>query len=257
MKKFLQSLTGINIYKTWCKIYRLPWYFCSYFQFKKQSGQRENGFPLSCNYPCLLDLDEEGGVASGAYFNQDLYVAQKIFEQKPIRHLDIGSRIDGFVAHVASYREIEVMDIRAISTSVKNIVFLQKDLMSDDEAFHDYCDSLSCLHVLEHFGLGRYGDTLDADGHKKGIANIAKILKKKGIAYISVPIGKQRIEFNAHRVFSIQYLLDLFEEYFEIQSFSYVDDCGILFKEVTLTKEMIENSCKCNFGCGIFILRKI
>jgi hypothetical protein len=204
-----------------------------------------------------LDLNDEGGVASGVYFNQDLFVAQKIFEQKPVWHLDIGSRIDGFVAHVASYREIEVMDIRKVNASVKNIVFLQKDLMNDDKTFHNYCDSLSCLHVLEHFGLGRYGDTLDVDGHKKGLVNLAKMLKKDGVAYISIPIGKQRIEFNAHRVFSIQYLLDLFEEYFEIQSFSYVDDCGILFKEIPLTKEMIENNCKCNFGCGIFILKKL
>jgi SAM-dependent methyltransferase len=256
MLKFLQNLTNISIIKTWRKIYRLPFYFNSYFKLKKQSKQKGNDFPISCNYPCLLDIDEAGGVASGVYFNQDLYVAQEIFKRQPIKHLDIASRIDGFVAHVAGFRKIEVMDIRKIDVELENITFIQKDLMREDESFHEYCDSLSCLHALEHFGLGRYGDTLDIDGHKKGLKNISKLLKKGGTAYISVPMGDQRIEFNAHRVFSTRYLLNLFEEYFDIQLFSYINDNGFLLKNVTLTTELIDNNCHCHLGCGIFILKK-
>jgi SAM-dependent methyltransferase len=256
MIRFLQHYTNISIIRTWRKIYRLPSYFNAYFKLKKQFGQKAAEFSIACNYPCLLDIDEEGGSASGAYFHQDLFVAQEIFKRQPVKHLDIGSRIDGFVAHVAGYRPIEVMDIRYITNEIENITFIQKDLMKDDESFHEYCDSLSCLHVLEHFGLGRYGDTIDVDGHLKGLLNISKILKKGGIAYISVPIGDQRIEFNAHRVFSIRYLLDLFEKYFDIQSFSYVDDKGAIHKNATFTKELIDNNCNCHLGCGIFVLTK-
>ncbi|GAP71348.1 hypothetical protein SAMD00024442_11_5 [Candidatus Symbiothrix dinenymphae] len=186
---------------------------------------------------------------------QLIYVAQQIFKQQPVKHVDVGSRIDGFVAHVAGYREIEVMDIRPINVKVKNIIFIQKDLMIDDKTFYNYCDSISCLSVLEHFGLGRYGDTLDINGHKKGLASLAKMLKQGGTCYISVPIGEQRIEFNAHRIFSIRYLLDLFGEYFNLHGFAYVDDNGNFF-EVTLTKDLIENNCNCRFGSGIFILTK-
>jgi hypothetical protein len=69
------------------------------------------------------------------------------------------------------------------------------------------CDSLSSLHAIEHFGLGRYGDPIDINGHLKAITNLHLMLKPKGKFYFSVPIGKQRIEFNAHRVFSIKYLI--------------------------------------------------
>ena len=83
------------------------------------------------------------------------------------------------------------------------------------------------------------------------------ILKTNGIFYFSVPIGEQRIEFNAHRVFSLAYLLEMFQNKFEIISFSYVDDKGNLNKNLFLTEELIINNCNCNYGCGIFELRKI
>lgn len=65
----------------------------------------------------------------------------------------------------------------------------------------NYCDSISSLHAIEHFGLGRYGDPIDYFGYLKALQNIAKIVKTGGTFYFSVPIGPQRIEFNAHRVF--------------------------------------------------------
>jgi hypothetical protein len=129
--------------------------------------------------------------------------------------------------------------------------------MNIEGDFYEICDSLSCLHALEHFGLGRYGDPIDYDGHLKGFLNIYKMLKKSGIFYFSVPIGCQRIEFNAHRVFSIEYLLDMFENKFELISFSYVDDKGDLHKNISLNKTLISNNCGCNYGCGIFELKKI
>src|SRR5712692_9241557 len=60
--------------------------------------------------PCLHDRGAEAGAVRGEYFWQDLYVAQKIFKASPRKHVDVGSRINGFVAHVASFREIEVID---------------------------------------------------------------------------------------------------------------------------------------------------
>ena len=62
--------------------------------------------------PCLTDRFEESGAARGHYFHQDLLVAQRIFDSAPARHVDMGSRIDGFVAHVASFREPEQRDLR-------------------------------------------------------------------------------------------------------------------------------------------------
>lgn len=151
--------------------------------------------------PCLYDWYEEGGTTKSEYFWQDLLVARMIFAAKPEKHVDIGSRVDGFVAHVASFREIEVFDVRSISAQIPGVIFTKTDFMKPIEQMKDYCDSLSCLHALEHFGLGRYGDPLDVKGFERGLSNMAALLKKDGVLYLSVPIGVERVEFNANRVF--------------------------------------------------------
>lgn len=151
--------------------------------------------------PCLFDWYEEGGTTKSEYFWQDLLVARMIFTANPKKHVDIGSRVDGFVAHVASFREIEVLDIRPITTKIPGVLFKQADLMSPASEVTDYCDSLSCLHALEHFGLGRYGDPVDSNGFESGFSNMAALVKEDGLFYLAVPIGVDRVEFNANRVF--------------------------------------------------------
>jgi hypothetical protein len=181
-----------------------------------------------------------------------LLVARKVFERSPSHHVDVGSRLDGFVAHVASYRSIEVLDIRPVTKKVHNIVFHQFDLMNPDGKFEACCDSLSCLHTLEHLGLGRYNDPIMVDGYEKGFNALWSILKPGGVLYLSVPIGKQRIEFNAHRVFAVNTILALAEGKFNLLDFSYVDDGGSLHEHITLTNDAIASSLDCWYGCGIF-----
>jgi SAM-dependent methyltransferase len=133
---------------------------------------------------------------------------------------------------------------------------VQADLMDESSNYDNYCDSISCLHAIEHFGLGRYNDPIDADGHLKGLNSIHKILKPGGTFYFSTPIGPQRIEFNAHRVFSLAYLLGKFEKDYELIHFSYVDDAGDLYENQALTPQNIQANFNCHYGCGIFELRK-
>jgi len=224
-------------------------------EFLSQRGS-DDTFRWGQLYPILIEKQDEGGTMKGDYFHQDLYVAQQIYKANPQKHLDIGSRTDGFVAHVASFREIELIDIRPIRSQVKNIVFRQADLMQLPEDLKDYCDSVSSLHAIEHFGLGRYGDPIDYSGYLKGIENIAQILKTGGTFYFSVPIGPQRVEFNAHRVFSLEYLIRILSPNFIIKSFSYVSDRGDLTENAALTEKSIQSNFSCWYGCGIFILEK-
>ncbi|HTL87751.1 MAG TPA: hypothetical protein VL856_21400, partial [Acidimicrobiia bacterium] len=105
-------------------------------------------FPLGREIPCLFDRDANAGEARGDYFHQDLLVARMINDAKPVRHVDVGSRVDGFVAHVAAFRTIEVVDIRPLSTSAEGIVFRQRDITARDASWDECCDSLSCLHAL-------------------------------------------------------------------------------------------------------------
>ncbi len=233
----------------------LPWYYSTKRQFKSKAINNE--FPFAKNYMCLLDKNDKSGTLSGQYFNMDLLIARRVHDNKPIKHVDIGSNIQGFVAHVAAYREIEIFDIRPNESNVKNITFKQADFSNPIAIPNAYTDSISCLHAIEHFGLGRYGDPIDPEGHLKGLENMYKMLQQNGIFYFATPIGPQRIEFNAHRVFSVQYLVNLFKDKYEIVQFSYVDDKGELFENINLTNDLINNNCNCNYGCGIFEMKKL
>jgi hypothetical protein len=200
---FLLSQFGFEPLKMFRSLIGIPRYVKTYFHFQScYSGRLEF-------LPCLSDWFEEGGSSKDEYFWQDLLVARKIFEANPVKHVDIGSRVDGFVAHVASYREIEVFDIRPITTTIPGVRFKQANLMTPTEGMASYCDSLSCLHALEHFGLGRYGDPIDPNGFDRGFVNMVSFLKEDGFFYLSVPIGIERVEFNANRVFDPQTIVNL------------------------------------------------
>lgn len=206
--------------------------------------------------PCLHDWYEEGGTTKNEYFWQDLLVARKIFAAKPEKHVDIGSRVDGFVAHTASFREIEVFDIRPITTRIPGVTFKQADLMNPVTDITDYCDSLSCLHALEHFGLGRYGDPIDPKGYESGIRNMARILRRHGILYLSVPVGIERVEFNAQRVFNPNTIVAAAKDsQLFLQSFSlFTAEDGVV--ETDATYETLSSIGKRRYGLGIFIFIK-
>lgn len=237
-------------------IRKMPAFINEYNIIRKQAVTSKEGFPLGKLYPCLQEKDQQSGVLAEHYFYQDLHVSRKVFQNNPVKHVDIGSRVDGFVAHVASFRDIEIMDVRDLHITIPSIRFARADLSAKDFPLTDYCDSLSCLHALEHFGLGRYGDPIDYEGHLLGWKNMSRMVKRGGKFYFSVPIGEQRIEFNAHRVFSLQYLLKLIEPAYAIDSFAYVNDRGDFFAETQLDGNAIENNCGCHYGCGIFELTR-
>ena len=185
---FLRSLRGLPVYlRDWARF------------------RKDYTGPMKF-MPCLHDRYEEGGTTKSEYFWQDLLVARAIYAAKPFKHVDIGSRVDGFVAHVASFREIEVFDVRPINTTVPGVVFHQADMMNSaslpEAEGSGFCDSLSCLHAIEHFGLGRYGDPVNPKGYQRGIINMAQLLQPGGTFYLSTPIGQERVEFNANWVFN-------------------------------------------------------
>jgi hypothetical protein len=246
---------GIDLNRTWKALRFTPRFFLDYIRFKALArSQGSEDWAISISRPQLSDWGESGGTARGHYFHQDLHVARRVYEANPRRHIDVGSRVDGFVAHVATFRDIEVLDIRPNVQGVHRIRFSQCDLMNPPPGMEHLCDSLSCLHALEHFGLGRYGDPLDPSGHLSGFAGLARLLTSKGILYFSVPIGRQRIEFNAHRVFSVETILKLAQEWFTLERFAYVDDLGDFHEQGSA--EIPSPAKTLEYGCGIFEFRK-
>lgn len=252
------GLFGFDPLKTIRSLRGTPAYLSAYFELRRQKPRENRKFEFGHFYPCLEDRFAPSGLAEGHYFHQDLLVASRIFTAQPQRHIDVASRIDGFVAHVASFRRIFVVDIRPLTSNIRNVEFVQADLMGKIPIdLIGSCDSLSCLHALEHFGLGRYGDPVRWDGHRVGFENMLTMLKSGGKFYFSVPIGPQRIEFNAHRVFSLDYLLELFSGRLQLDNFSFVDDLGDLHENVILNQSNIDTNCGCSYGCGIFELTKM
>jgi len=222
-------------------------YYSDIRAFKKAGGK------ITHYYPMLRDQTNQAGTATGHYFHQDLLVASLIHDANPEKHIDVGSSIDGFVAHVAAFRKIEVIDIRPLKECGHDrIKFMQGDLMSPDSTLYQVTDSLSCLHALEHFGLGRYGDPLDPNGHIKGFINLHRMLKPGGTLYISFPIGANSVYFNAHRVFHPSEILKWSKGIFQLKRFDYVDDLGDLHKN-----QSIENVPRLIHGCGIYTMTKL
>jgi hypothetical protein len=129
-------------------------------------------FSICSNYPKLADF------AADHYFHQDLLIDRYIYRRNPVLQIDIGSRVDGFVTRGASFRPIQIIDFRELQdTGHENIGFKRMDLMKKDSIESNICDPLSCLKVIEHFGLGRYGTQINPKGLLIGFSNLLKILK--------------------------------------------------------------------------------
>jgi hypothetical protein len=190
---FLDSQLGINPIKLIKSPYGILKYFRDFVQFRLKS----NGSIVL--KPCINDWYESAGSVETEYFWQDLIFAKVVLSSQPIGHIDLGSRLDGFVAHLASKIELNVLDVRPISLSIPNIKFHKVDILSESP-LNIKSNSISCLHTIEHFGLGRYGDILDVDGLYKGLKQLFSMLLSPGKLYLSTPMGVERIEFNANRV---------------------------------------------------------
>lgn len=152
-------------------------------------------------WPVIKDKYASAGNI-GNYFWQDLWAARLIVKSGVRNHFDIGSRLDGFIAHLlAAGMDVTMIDIREFPEQVEHLNTIVDDATSLHQIPDESVESMSALCSLEHFGLGRYGDPVDPEACFKCFDNIQRKLKKGGRLYISVPVGKERVEFNAHRVF--------------------------------------------------------
>lgn len=208
-------------------------------------------------FPCYEDRQASAGETTGHYFHQDLLVAQEIFRRNPHRHIDVGSSVYGFVSHVAAFRLIEVVDIRPLHSEVDNIAFVQADLMAGEAVESLSADSVSCLHTLEHLGLGRYGDPIDVDGWLHGLRNLCRMTEPGGMLYLSVPIScVPRVEFDAHRVFQPLQITEALPDEMSVERFAYVDDKGDLHANVDWLDKSVSSGLNLDYGCGIWFVRK-
>ena len=211
-------------------------------------------------WPIFDEFVSSAGSASGHYFHQDLLVANHIYNDKPDLHLDVGSRIDGFIAHLLSFEQKTILgDLRPIEINNPNISFVRMDLTGElpSELTGKY-ESVSCLHAIEHMGLGRYGDPVNARGHYIALKNLAQLLSDSGYLYISYPLGREsRIEYNAHRVISLEESRHMFAANgLAVRELSYVDDEGCLIRVRDARDIDWVSSYGLKHGCAIWTLYK-
>ena len=221
-------------------------------EYIKLSKDQDNGFPFlkqNC-FPCLNDAEALAGKVDTHYFWQDIYMAKKVIISGVHEHYDIGSRLDGFIAHLLSAGiKVNMIDIRPLPLNIEGLSFVKADATDLDGIADDSLASLSSLHAVEHFGLGRYGDKVDPGAWKKALSSFQKKLKKGGVLYFSVPIGnEQKVMFNAHRIFSPETIVESLPA-LELVSFAFIHDNKIIETD-------IKNAELGDYDCGLFVFRK-
>ena len=207
---FLLDEIGWNPLKTVSFTTGIGRYIFQLIRYIKYS-KKSRDYPLLKISPILSDYKKEAGDSNSLYFLQDLACSQYILKNNYERHIDIGSRLDGFVAQICASRPLEVMDIRPSKSQINNINFTQADILNIDPGLIERYDLVTSLHALEHVGLGRYGDPIDDKGFIKGLKNTRLLAKASGEILISIPVAsipRNIIEFNAQRVFSSKTILE-------------------------------------------------
>jgi SAM-dependent methyltransferase len=219
----------------------LPRYFADWFAYQDAAPGQKISFGDS--YPCLTDR-VKATPFDPHYFFQAAWLARRLRDLTPPLHVDVGSSAMMINVLSASVKTAFV-DYRPLHARLSNLKSLAGDIVR--LPFRDASiASLSCLHVIEHVGLGRYGDPLNPAGSQLAAVELQRVLQPGGRLFLSVPVGRERVCFNAHRVFSPCTVSAFFQE-LQLQSFSLVDDSGQFNEGVPLD---IADSLE--YGCGLF-----
>jgi ubiquinone/menaquinone biosynthesis C-methylase UbiE len=175
-------------------------------------------------WPYLNDRKSSAGSFMHEYFIQDVFAAQLVHRLNPGKIVDVGSRIDGYIAHLITSREVELIDIRPMNSQIANLKFLQMNFSDCNSVKENYTDFVSCLHSIEHFGLGRYGDPITKDAVPSALKSFAKIVKPGGHFLLTTTFGRERVKFNAQWVFDFEKMkIQLEALNFVIEELYYLD----------------------------------
>lgn len=157
--------------------------------------------------PCIDEAEVEV-TYNHRYLLHVGWAARILANTKPMLHTDVGS-CSYFVTIASAFVPLISYDLRPMNIPLSGMVTRVGDLTNlpfRDGEVH----SLSCMHALEHVGLGRYYDRIDPNGDLKSARELSRILAKGGNLLIVLPVGQSKICFNAHRIYSYQHAVDMF-----------------------------------------------
>lgn len=233
--------TGLNQPFPFAGLVLLPRFLASWRRYVRNAPGSH--VALIDTHPCLNDR-----IAATPYdphyFHQAAWLSRCLRTDRPELHVDIGSSVMS-VGVLSGFVNTVFVDYRPLTVRLPGLWPVGADMTALPFADRSIA-SLSCLHVLEHIGLGRYGDALDANGSCKAAAELVRVLRPGGRLYLSVPVGRERVCFNAHRVF-LPYTVAEMLRPLQLASFALVTDAGEL-----VTSASMDAAARCEYGCGLF-----
>lgn len=229
------------------------WFFQDYKTLKNQEQTNTPRFVLSEAglYPCLNDRTTNTPI-DRHYIYHPAWAAQVLAQIKPQKHVDISSTLH-FSTMLAAFIPTEFYDYRPADIELDNYYSAKADLTNlffEDNSVQ----SLSCMHTIEHIGLGRYGDPIDYDGDLKAMRELSRVLAPGGNLLFVTPVGaKDIIHFNAHRIYTATSISTYFKQFgLHLKEFTYIAQ-----KSGGLRVEQVENvQTTDNYGCGCFWFTK-
>lgn len=229
----------------------LAWFRSELGEFNRLARESDRRFNLSKSIirPFLSEKNSTHGY-DRHYVYHTAWAARVLAKSNPERHVDVSSQLQ-FSTLVSAFIPVDQYDYRTTDIELEGLSTGAADLLS--LPFPDASiASLSCMHVVEHIGLGRYGDPLDPLGDVKACRELARVLAPAGMLLFVVPVGNPRIEFNAHRVYSYEQVVDLFPELELVESLL-VPDSGEMPLVPNPDSAIINQQ---YFGCGCFCFRR-
>jgi SAM-dependent methyltransferase len=234
-------------------VFGLPRFLRDWLTFSRLN-QKDHRFKWAASelYPCISDATESTGFDRHYTFHT-AWAARVLAETRPAVHHDIGSAIY-FSTIVSAFLPVRFYDVRPARLTLSNLVSDEANLTQLPFASNSI-ESLSCMHVVAHVGLGRYGDTVDPQGDLKAIAELKRVVKPGGTLLFVVPLGAQgRIQFNAHRIYTAEMVQSYFKDGFDLSSWALISDNpadGDLL--VNPPADVVNRQ---SYGCGCFWFRK-
>ena len=221
------------------------------FQEFKAASQGEDRFPIAWGdrLPCLNE-GTAGTEFDRHYVYHPAWAARVLRATRPEEHVDISSTLH-FCTIVSAFLPVRFYDYRPAELALAGLVSGRADLTALPFADGSIA-SLSCMHTVEHVGLGRYGDPLDPDGDLKAVGELRRVLAPGGSLLFVVPVGRPRILFNAHRIYAHAQITEYFAD-LELVRFALVpDDTRVgLIEDATRAESDAQS-----YGCGCFWFRK-
>lgn len=238
MKKIIKKLINVIL---------SPFILKDYITYSKADKQKRFTKKITSFYPQIKDKTFETNF-DHHYVYHTAWAVRKVKEINPEKHIDISSSLY-FSGLLSAFIPVDFYDYRPANLNLSNLNSFRGDLHQLGFE-NDSVDSLSCMHTIEHIGLGRYGDPVDPDGDIKAIVELKRVLKPEGSLLFVTPVGKPRIEFNAHRIYSYEMIMEMFKD-LKLVEFTLITDSGEFIQnadEILVSQQ--------DYACGCFWFKK-